>query len=113
MGAGWTVLKACNSVAGALDNFCFDLSVVDIPQVACGSDFQALCHDWSHLNGHRLLWSGFFAFVTHFYLVAATGYAAQQRRSIPSLLAQYNLLASLRSERQAPSKEPEAPTVGN
>lgn len=28
-------------------------------------------------------------FVSHFYVIAATGYAAQQRQSIPAILALY------------------------
>lgn len=117
MGASYAVVSACNRVAGALDNYCFDLEVVGIPKVLCGEDFQALCHDWNTLGEKRLLFSGFFAFVAHFYLVAATGFAAQQRRSIPALLQQYNLMMTWKrgsqsggsSIKQDDNEEPEAP----
>ena len=33
--------------------------------------------------------ASFFVFVSHFYVIAATGYAAHQRRSIPAFLALY------------------------
>jgi len=33
--------------------------------------------------------ASFFIFVSHFYCIAATGYAAQQRLSVPAILAMY------------------------
>lgn len=96
VGVSFFLTKVCNEVVGSLDEFCFDLSVVGVDKIACGDDFQQICNDGASANGKEILWSGFFVFVSHFYLVAATGFAAHQRRSIPSLLAQYDLVASLR-----------------
>ena len=100
VGVSYSLVRVCNQVVGSLDGFCFDLNVVGVDKIACGDDFQQVCSDGASADGKNILWSGFFVFVSHFYLVGATGFAAHQRRSIPSLLAQYDLVASLRKNKK-------------
>ncbi|CAB9524295.1 expressed unknown protein [Seminavis robusta] len=82
-------VQACNATLGSLNYLCIDLSFLGIQQVACGDDFRSFCNQWAQSDTKLILWSSFLVFLSHFYIIASTGYAAQQRRSIPALLALY------------------------
>ena len=90
MGLTYSGVTVCSEFTGTLGDYCLDLEVIGVAKIACGPDFQAMCNELARLDGQYLLWSSFLAFVSHFYLVSATGYACHQRRSIPAILALYH-----------------------
>ncbi|CAB9496811.1 expressed unknown protein [Seminavis robusta] len=111
VGSQFAVIHACGIAATTVQKvFCLELDWLGFPQVKCGKDFHILCKEWSDVDFTGILWSGFLAFVIHFYLVASTGFAAHQRRSIPALLAQYNLVVQSVQRPEQPEQTPPPPS---
>jgi hypothetical protein len=89
IGFTYSTTYTCRTLSDSLASYCLDLQFLGVEKIICSEDLQELCNDWHQVAARELFWSSFLGFICHFYLVGSIAYAMQQRRSIPSILAQY------------------------